>query len=267
MGYHTWYPGEVNRMRRDVLIYTIAAKFRISGDLRFLSHQETMRLFQRALVRTFHSSKGYLQADEACDSGGINLSYSKGYNPRPRISLPLPRSVGLEGDAELLCVLIETDENSETRESRFIGIDAEQIRNRVERQLPWGCFLISLDLIKGKARFHPAAAVYEFELARSEQLPKAQIEKIRLKAGSRCIGNEHIFIERRINEKGDTREVDVGGYIESIEVNGLKIIVRCTITPSGTIRVDEIMKLLGVNESMITGGAKRTSIKWNTTTS
>ncbi len=238
--------------------YTIAAKFRIAGTLRYLSHQETARLFQRALVRS-----------------GIRLSYSEGFNPRPRISLPLPRSVGLEGDAELLCAVIETsadppaacppgrgEARDEAEEYRFIGIDAEQIKRKLERQLPPDCCLVSLDLIKGKAKFHPVTAVYEFEVARA-----ALLEKIKLKAGSRYIGNEHLFIERRINEKGDTRTVDVGGFIESVDFEGLKVAVTCKIEPSGTIRVDEIVKLLGDDESVMASSVKRTYIEWRTVVS
>jgi len=223
------------------LRYTIAAKFRIGGNLRFLSHQETARLFHCALVRS-----------------RIKLIYSQGFNPRPRISLPLPRSVGLEGQAELMCALIEIDRENEIEDN----VDIQQIRSRLERQLPQGCRLVSLELIKGKARFHPAAAVYEFELT-----GPALLEKTRLEAESRCIGNEHLFIERRIDEKGNTRVVDIGGYIKSVEFDSLKVAVTCGIEPSGTIRVDEILKLLGVDESMMLSGVKRTCIKWRTAVS
>jgi len=216
----------------------MVVEFRIGGRLRFLSHQETARLFQRALVRS-----------------GVRLSYSKGFNPRPRISLPLPRSVGLEGDAELLCVLIETDTPAESQTPE--NIDAEQIRRKLERQLPLDCPVVSLDLIQGRAKFHPVAAAYEFEVERAELL-----EKVGLKAESRCIGKKHLFIERRIDEKGNTRTVDVGGFIELIEFDGLKIVVTCKISFAGTIRVDEILKLLGLDCGMLSSPIRRRNIQW-----
>jgi radical SAM-linked protein len=178
------------------LRYTMAARFEITDSLRFLSHQETLRLFQRALVRS-----------------GIRLSYSEGFNPRPRVSLPLPRSVGLEGDAELLCALIETacPAKNETEESRFIEINAQQIRAKLERQLPQDCRLMSLDLMKGRVGFYPAAAIYEFEVSGAEP-----VENIKSNA-EKFLAGEHFFMERRINEKGDTRVVDVRGFVESIK--------------------------------------------------
>ncbi|MHC4625895.1 MAG: DUF2344 domain-containing protein, partial [Planctomycetota bacterium] len=42
-------------------------KFRVRDTLRFLSHAETLRVFQRACVR-----------------GHIKILYSQGFNPRPR---------------------------------------------------------------------------------------------------------------------------------------------------------------------------------------
>ena len=35
---------------------------------------------------------------------GIEVRYSEGFNPRIKMSLPFPRSVGIEADDELLCV-------------------------------------------------------------------------------------------------------------------------------------------------------------------
>ena len=64
---------------------TLVVKFRISGSLSYLSHRETMTMFDRALVRA-----------------QVKLKYSEGFNPRPKLSLPLPRSVGIASDAELL---------------------------------------------------------------------------------------------------------------------------------------------------------------------
>jgi radical SAM-linked protein len=220
----------------------MAFRFKIGENLKFLSHQETTRLFQRALVRS-----------------GIRLSYSEGFNPRPRISLPLPRSVGLEGDAELLCALTEIDTPAEAEAQE--NIDTEQIKDRLERQLPQGCRLVSLNLTKGRAGFYPEAAVYEFELSRSETL-----EDVKKKA-EQLTAEEHLVIERRINEKGNTRKVDVGGFIESVEFDGLRITVTCKIKLSGTIRVDEILRLLGVRQSMMAGSVKRAYIKWRTTVS
>ena len=70
----------------------LVIKFKLSGSLRFLSHAEMLKVFQRACVRA-----------------GIKIQYSQGFNPRPKLSLPLPRSVGVETDEDLLCLRVARD--------------------------------------------------------------------------------------------------------------------------------------------------------------
>jgi radical SAM-linked protein len=70
---------------------SVLIKFKIEGSLRYLSHAETLRLFQRA-----------------CARAGVNLQYSQGFNPRPKLSLALPRSVGVESDDEMLILRVQT---------------------------------------------------------------------------------------------------------------------------------------------------------------
>ena len=70
-------------------ISLLVIKFKIGGNLRFLSHAQTLMVFRRACIRA-----------------GIKIQYSQGFNPRPRLSLPLPRPVGVASDDELLCLRV-----------------------------------------------------------------------------------------------------------------------------------------------------------------
>jgi radical SAM-linked protein len=54
-------------------------------EIKFISHLDTMRLWQRALHRA-----------------GIPLAYSEGFSPHPRISLAAPLQVGVTSQAELM---------------------------------------------------------------------------------------------------------------------------------------------------------------------
>ncbi len=51
----------------------------------WMSHLDTMRLFQRAFKRA-----------------GLHLKHTQGFNPRPSVSIALPLSVGVESHCELL---------------------------------------------------------------------------------------------------------------------------------------------------------------------
>jgi radical SAM-linked protein len=54
-------------------------------EIKFISHLDMMRLWQRALTRA-----------------EIPLAYSEGFNPHPRISLVAPLAMGVTSDAELM---------------------------------------------------------------------------------------------------------------------------------------------------------------------
>lgn len=57
-------------------------------EVKFISHLDIMRLWQRA----FHRA-------------GISLTYSEGFSPHPRISLAAPLPVGVTSQAELMDIL------------------------------------------------------------------------------------------------------------------------------------------------------------------
>ncbi len=60
-------------------------RFSRGEEVKFISHLDIMRLWQRA----FHRAE-------------ILLAYSEGFNPRPRISLAAPLPIGVSSEAELM---------------------------------------------------------------------------------------------------------------------------------------------------------------------
>ena len=66
----------------------LRVRFCRGEEVKFISHLDIMRLWQRA----FHRAE-------------IALAYSEGFNPRPRISLAAPLPVGVTSEAELMDVL------------------------------------------------------------------------------------------------------------------------------------------------------------------
>ncbi|MFC2059754.1 TIGR03936 family radical SAM-associated protein [Chloroflexota bacterium] len=57
--------------------------------MKFISHLDIMRLWQRAINRA-----------------GIPLAYSEGFSPHPRVSLAVPLALGITSEAELMDVLL-----------------------------------------------------------------------------------------------------------------------------------------------------------------
>ena len=69
--------------------------FSKTGDAVWISHLDTMRLFQRAFKRA-----------------GFHLKHTQGFNPRPSVSIAMPLSVGVESCCELLDFELEDQDVS-----------------------------------------------------------------------------------------------------------------------------------------------------------
>ncbi len=206
----------------------LLVRFRIGGSLRFLSHAETLRVFQRACVRA-----------------GIRVRYSEGFNPRPKLSLPLPRPVGVESDDELLCLQV-IDEADEAR-----------INSELAAQLPEGCDLLSVDIAASGVSFQPCSATYILPI-----YPKYLDERLKT-AIERVMTSEHLHVQRRKDARGlRTKNVDVRVFLKSIELNNRDIIIECRISPTGSIRIDEILELLELSEGKLSGPTRRTNVQW-----
>lgn len=117
-------------------------RFAIGGDLRFISHRDTIRLFERVLVRA-----------------GLPVRYSEGFNPRLRLWLPLPRSLGTSADDEVL--MIEATEKLKTEEALA----------RLQDRSPIGLQVRSLQLMESSARPRPMRAYYELPLGQEYRRP------------------------------------------------------------------------------------------------
>ncbi|MDD5135606.1 MAG: hypothetical protein PHP01_09395, partial [Phycisphaerae bacterium] len=71
-----------------------------------------------------------------------------------------------------------------------------------------------------------------------------------------------ILIKRTLNSKGAIKTVDVAGFLKSFEVVGREIKVFCKVLPSGTIRPDEILRLLNIAPPQISSSIIRKNVKW-----
>ncbi len=84
--------------------------FTKTGDAVWMSHLDLMRLFQRTFKRA-----------------GLPLTHTKGFNPRPSVSIALPLSVGVESRCELLDFDLEGE-----------AVACEEIKDRLNTALVKG---------------------------------------------------------------------------------------------------------------------------------
>ncbi|MHC4230378.1 MAG: hypothetical protein ACYSW0_23330, partial [Planctomycetota bacterium] len=79
----------------------------------------------------------------------------------------------------------------------------------------------------------------------------------------RLLASESLNVRRRTGARNSkSKNVDVRPFLTSLELNGRGIIVECRISPAGSIRIDEILNLLGLDESKLAAPIRRTNVKW-----
>jgi radical SAM-linked protein len=166
-----------------------------------------MRLWERALRRA-----------------GLPLRMSEGFNPRPRMSLSEPRSVGIASEAELL----------EFELGDWVNPDA--VLETLRRQVPEGVQVTSLDLVRPTDKARPAAVVYEAHLAGECPDMADRIGRLLARSDAPIV---------RHRPTGD-KPLDARPFIESLQADGSVVRMVLKTGPGGTVRPDEVLRLLGL---------------------
>lgn len=214
----------------------VMLKFRVSEKMRYLSHAETLRVFQRA-----------------CSRADIDLVYSSGFNPRPKISLPLPRTVGLACDDETCCLRLNHPAD---------GLDIENLKDQLADQMPAGIELFTVELPEQSVSFETGTAIYELPV-KSELFSEQLQERVNglLATDSLMLSRQpHDRLRRAQPSRKKARTVDVREFIISIELQKPKVFVTTSFGPAGSIRVDEFLNLLQLDLNALAGPVKRTKV-------
>ena len=168
---------------------TLLLKFKVMGKLRYLSHRETMSVFERALIRL-----------------GIDLYFTQGFNPRPKVSLPLPRSVGLACADDMFCAELIAG-----------GESIESLSAKMQEQLPCRIEVTEVRLLAGRVRPQALKAVYGFTFGSASESLKSKVDELTSKIAS----GEELLVTRAGGKRGPMpRQVDVLLYIESVDYDG-----------------------------------------------
>lgn len=202
--------------------------FQVDGDLRFVSHHDMMRLFRRALAR----------AD-------VPVRFTQGFNPHPRMSLPLPRPVGMASDAEVL--MIETDSD----------VDPEDLLARLERCTPDDLQMVSARRLAMGERLEPAFVRYRFHPLPASDGTNDLKTQIR-----RVLAAETIQVERTKPGNAPVRVVDIRPYIEHLSLANDLVEFTLRVTQTGTARAAEVVGALGYCAESINHRIRRIEVQW-----
>lgn len=166
---------------------TIRFKFTRGEELRFISHLDQQRLFQRAFRRA-----------------GLNIAHSNGFNPHPKLSFALAMSVGLMSDSEYGDVVLTRD------------IDLMEFTKRLNAALPEGLKVVEARRIpQGKTSLSASLtdSRYRIDVALEDGMDEASLSDILNTYKSL----DEVILEKR-NKKGKLVPKNIRPFIQDIRV-------------------------------------------------
>jgi len=195
-------------------ITAFAIRFAVKNDARFLSHRDTMRLWQRALSRS-----------------RIPVSYSQGFNPHMKMTLPLPRSVGMSSTAELLIIKLHQPVSGQT------------LSNQLTCQLPGGFEVIDVSAIPAKLSVQPHWSSYRIVLS-------SRIDKVLLERDIQIFMDSATWpFNRPKRKRHPARTIDLRCAVRKMALGNNEIICTVEIQQTATARMDEILGALNINST------------------
>jgi radical SAM-linked protein len=187
----------------------LAIQYAVEGDLRYISHHDSLRLFERAMARA-----------------RIPVRYSEGFNPKPRMRIALPRSVGVASKDELLLVELTSD------------APTSDVLQSLKIEMPPGLELLTVELLEQDDRRLPREAWYTASVDGSAR------EALTL-AANRLLSQEHVPVQRSAPGEPE-KSIDIRPYISTFEVGPDSVTWSQKITPEGTARPGEVLEQLGL---------------------
>lgn len=214
-----------------------AMKFSKEGYICYTSHLDLLRLFKRAFKKA-----------------EIPLSYSKGFNPHPKMGFAQPLSLGYASMGEYL--------EFETTDA----YDPENLKRLISAQMPEGIRIFSCEAMKGQKRSLAArncSAEYIIGIPTGQKFDKKAEELCR-----DFLAQETILVLKKQKKTGKMREIDIRGKIQSLRflVEGENLLVTALLDSgsqsnlSPELLITAISAFLGIPVDRSEVGVMRTKL-------
>ena len=193
------------------------------GKVRFTSHRDVARIFQRALRRA-----------------GLPVAYSQGFSPRPKISFGLALSTGHSSDAEYLDIDLDPE--------RVDGIEMGELPARLTNELPQGMAVTAAVTVDRQT-----ASLQQAVTSCTWQIDVADVAADTVAgAVARALAAESLVATRERKGKKVTDDLrpgvlslDVEGPIEAEQAEGGRVrLIAELATQPRALRVSELLGAL-----------------------
>jgi len=198
-------------------MFRVMLRLRKGDEVKYLSHLDVMRAFEFALRRA-----------------RIPVSYSEGFNPRPRMSLGSAVGVGVTSDDERIIVELASP------------MDAREVGDRLSSKLPAGFEVLGAESVQDGVKsplsqLNASRFRVEFSCERTCDCPMIG------NALSEILDSTQIVVSR--TRKGETKEVDIRPHLLDARLvacsdDSAAVEVRLRLGDSGGARPQDFAQAL-----------------------
>ncbi|MGL4345898.1 MAG: TIGR03936 family radical SAM-associated protein [Cellulosilyticaceae bacterium] len=163
----------------------IRVKFTKEGNVKFVGHLDTVRLFQRAIK-----------------AAGIPVAYSQGFNPHSLVYFAMPLSVGVSSKSEYMDIVTAEE------------MSCDEARTKLEAILVKGIEVVDLfEMPASTESLMSLVDVADYVIT----IPKVQLPANFIQLAQDTLNQPEILIEKKSKKK--VKEVDIRPLIRQFEIN------------------------------------------------
>ncbi|MCA8940701.1 MAG: TIGR03936 family radical SAM-associated protein [Planctomycetes bacterium] len=188
-------------------------RFSKRDRLRFISHRDLLRTFERALRRA-----------------GLRVTHTQGFNPRPKLTFALALPLGVESIDEI--VDIELDQ----------ALEPSEVLLRMQQALPEALQPHGCELVPSKAKLLVVASDYQVTFPDVD--PAALLAAV-----ERFQASEAPRLNRE--RKGRVRVIALDHHVFDLRVEGEGLAFSIKADESGSLKPNELLQWLGFDDTEV----------------
>ena len=187
----------------------VRIRFRKQDDLRWISHRDLIRVFERLIRRA-----------------ELKLSMSEGFHPKPRMSFPSALALGVEGRDEVMELELA------------VRMEAAELQDRLRQLAPPGLLIEHVEMLPdGTKKAQAVTHTFEFSV------PQERRETVK-EAILQLMAKSSLTLTR---EKSATT-VDVRTGLEQLELENGMLRMRLAMSRQADVHPRDVLHLLALDE-------------------
>ena len=210
----------------------IRIRFSKEANLRFISHRDLVRAFERLFRRV-----------------GVSLALSQGFHPRPLMTFPDALALGIAGADEVMDLTLAEN------------IDPDDFRGKLNAKCPTGLVIRSVQILGDQDR-KAKISKSVFEVLLPQERSAGEIDLVALEAAIETLKTQR---ELSVNRKDKQVILDLKETLDELWLDGNRLMISINVVQQSQLQPRDLLAALGLGE-VTREGAVITRIKTELTT-